>query len=442
MPSEGLFPGSPPAMTAATDGDAWIAAMLEVERALAVAEERAGVVPAGAAAAVTEAARVFALDAGALQADGARAGTPVIPLVRALAKSGGIWVHWGATSQDIIDSALALVARRASGVLLDDIDGVVDQLGVLADRHRATTVVGRTLMQHAAPTTFGLKVAGWMLGLIDAAGDLQRATDAFPAQLGGSVGTLGVLGTAAPEVLREFAAELGLPEPVIPWHAARAPVARLGAALGLVAGSVRKAAGDLVLLAQGEVAEIAERAEEGRGISSALPNKRNPVGAINALASARRAAPLAGALVNALDHEHERAAGAFQAEAPMVCELFGHTAAAVAALRDALTGLEVDEDAMAANLRRSGGWAAEQAAAALAPALGRARAYEWVATCMGTQPADIGQLVDRLLADPEVGERFERARLMAALDASAVLASVEVFVDRALARRSAWRQRP
>jgi len=247
-------------MTAATDGDAWIAAMLEVERALAVAEERTGVVPAGTAAAVSEAARAFALEASALRDEGARAGTPVIPLVRALADSGGSWVHWGATSQDIIDSALALVARRASRVLLDDIDGVVDQLGVLADRYRATTVVGRTLMQHAAPTTFGLKAAGWLVGLIEAAEDLQRVTEAFPAQLGGSVGTLGVLGTAAPEVLREFSAELGLPEPVIPWHTARAPVARLGAALGLVAGSVSKVAGDLVLLAQGEVGEIAERA--------------------------------------------------------------------------------------------------------------------------------------------------------------------------------------
>ena len=372
MPSEGLFPGSPPAMTAATDGDAWIAAMLEVERALAVAEERAGVVPAGTAAAVSEAARVFALDASALRAEGARAGTPVIPLVRALAESGASWVHWGATSQDVIDSALALVARRASRVLVDEIDGVVDQLAVLADRHRATTIVGRTLMQHAAPTTFGLKAAGWLVGLVDAAEDLQRAAEAFPAQLGGSVGTLGVLGTAAPEVLRGFAAELGLPEPVIPWHAVRTPVARLGAALGLVAGSVRKVAGDLVLLAQGEVGEIAERAEPGRWRLIGATQQAQPCRRDQRARGGPAAAPLAGALVNALDHEHERAAGAFQAEAPMVCELFGHAAAAVAALGDALTGLEVDEDKMAANLRLSGGWAAEQAAAALAPVLGRA----------------------------------------------------------------------
>jgi 3-carboxy-cis,cis-muconate cycloisomerase len=427
-------------MTAATDGDAWIAAMLEVERALAVAQERAGVVPAGTAAAVDEAARVFALDASVLRAEGARAGTPVIPLVRALTESGASWVHWGATSQDVIDSALALVARRASHVLVDGIDVVVDQLAEIADRHRATTIVGRTLMQHAAPTTFGLKAAGWLVGLVDAAEDLQRAAEAFPAQLGGSVGTLGVLGTAAPEVLRGFAAELGLPEPVIPWHAVRTPVARLGAALGLVAGSVRKVAGDLVLLAQGEVGEVAERAEPGRGVSSALPNKRNPVGAINALAAARRAAPLAGALVNALDHEHERAAGAFQAEAPMVCELFGHVAAAVAALGDALTGLEVDEDKMAANVGLSGGWAAEQAAAALAPVLGRARAHELAAACaIGTD--GISEFVDKLLADPAVGERFDRERLAAALEASAALAAVDALVERALARQVSWRQR-
>jgi 3-carboxy-cis,cis-muconate cycloisomerase len=220
----------------------------------------------------------------------------------------------------------------------------------------------------------------------------------------------------------------------------RTPVARLGAALGLVAGSVRKVAGDLVLLAQGEVGEVAERAEPGRGVSSALPNKRNPVGAINALAAARRAAPLAGALVNALDHEHERAAGAFQAEAPMVCELFGHVAAAVAALGDALTGLEVDEDKMAANVGLSGGWAAEQAAAALAPVLGRARAHELAAACaIGTD--GISEFVDKLLADPAVGERFDRERLAAALEASAALAAVDALVERALARQVSWRQR-
>jgi 3-carboxy-cis,cis-muconate cycloisomerase len=431
-------------MSAATDGDAWIAAMLEVERALAVAEERAGVVPSGTAVAVNDATRVFALDASVLQAEGARAGTPVIPLVRALAGSGGSWAHWGATSQDVIDSALALVVRRASRVLLDEIDGVVDQLGVLADRHRATLVVGRTLLQHAAPTTFGLKAAGWLVGLVDAAEDLQRAAEGFPAQLGGSVGTLGVLGTAAPDVLRVFAAELGLPEPVIPWHSVRTPVSRLGAALALVAGSVGKAAGDLVLLAQAEVGEVAERAEPGRGVSSALPNKRNPVGAINALAAVRRAAPLAGALVNALDHEHERAAGAFQAEAPMMCELLGHTASAVAALGDSLTGLEVDEDKMAANLRHSAGWAAEQAAAALAPVLGRIRAHEWTAACVAQSAGEvsINEFADRLLADPAVAERFDRDRLVAALDAPAAVASVDVFVDRALARQVAWRQRP
>jgi 3-carboxy-cis,cis-muconate cycloisomerase len=175
-----------------------------------------------------------------------------------------------------------------------------------------------------------------------------------------------------------------------------------------------------------------------------MPNKRNPVGAINALAAARRAAPLAGALVNALDHEHERAAGAFQAEAPMVCELFGHAAAAVVALGDALTGLEVDEDKMAENLRLSGGWAAEQAAAALAPVLGRARAHEWAAACLDpTRGAaqSISEFVDRLLADSAVGERFDRTQLTAALEASAALASVDVFVDRALARQISWRQR-
>ncbi|MDQ1397065.1 MAG: 3-carboxy-cis,cis-muconate cycloisomerase [Acidimicrobiaceae bacterium] len=354
MPSEDLFAGATPAMEGATDATAWLVAMLEVEQALAAAVEGLGLLPDGAADAVAAAAEVVAggIDWRALREEGAVAGTVVVPLVaavRAAAGEGAAWVHVGATSQDIIDSAMALVARRAAAVLAASLAAVTGSLAALADRHRHTVIAGRTLLQRGEPTTFGLKAAGWLSAVFDAGAGVTAAAAAIPAQLGGAVGTLSSFGEAGPQVVDRFAHRLDLPEPQVPWHTDRAPVVRLASALSLLADAVGKVAGDIILLAQTEVAEVAERADPGRGVSSAMPQKRNPVASVAAVAAVRRAGALGGALAGPSQHQQERAAGAWQAEAPMLSELFGHAAAAVAALADALDGLVVDGGAMARN---------------------------------------------------------------------------------------------
>jgi 3-carboxy-cis,cis-muconate cycloisomerase len=396
---------------------AWIAAMLEVECALAAAEEEAGVIGRGAARAIADAAATLKLDPDALRSDGARAGTPVIPLVATLSGAAGAaggFVHFGATSQDVVDTALALVSRRAVAVLSADLAEVGRLLAGLARTHRHSVMPGRTLLQHGSPTTFGLKAAGWLVAVLDSHAELARAARSLPLQLGGAVGTLAVLGQRASAVVGGLGARLDLPVPTLPWHANRVPVARLGAALGIAAGTLGKIAGDLVLLAQTEIAEVAERREPGRGVSSAMPQKRNPAASIAAIAAARRAAPLAAALLGGLDHEHERAAGAWQAEAPLLVDLFGCVARAAVELRRALDGLEVDAVRMRANLDPSGAWAADAIAAQLAPSLGRAGAHDFVrdASARGalrTDPRFVALLADPLAAAGPADEWIDAA---------------------------------
>lgn len=426
-------------MIAATGGSAWIAAMLEVECALAAAAEDAGVVPKGVAQAIAAASKSLALDPETLQAAGLRAGTPVIPLVAALSAAAGAaggWVHYGATSQDVVDTALALVSRRASAVLREDLAGVARSLAALARTHRHSVMPGRTLLQHGSPTTFGLKACGWLVGVIEAHGGLAGAVAALPVQLGGAVGTLAVLGDRASAVVAGFAAQLDLPIATLPWHTNRVAIARLGSALAITAGVLGKIAGDLVLLAQSEVAEIAERREPGRGISSAMPQKRNPTASIEAIAAARRAAPAAASLLSALDHEQERAAGAWQAEAPLIVELFGLIAHAAAALRRALDGIEIDVLRMRANLDPAGGWAADALAAELAPSLGRDTAHQIVRDALRRSRGE--SLAAALAAEVRVSPHKAVLDVLLA-DPLAAAGPVDSLVDAALARYAASR---
>ena len=417
-----LWPGPPEAMRKVLGASAWIEAMLEVECALAAAEEEAGVIGRGAARAIADAAASLKIDLEALRAEAALAGTPVIPLVSALSAAAGPaggFVHFGATSQDVVDTALALVARRAASVLTAELAQVGRLLAALASDHRHSVMPGRTLLQQGSPTTFGLKAAGWLVAVVDAHGELLGAVRSLPIQLGGAVGTLAVLGERAHAVVADVAARLGLPIPTLPWHANRIPVARLGAALGAAAGTLGKIASDLVLLAQTEVAEIAERGEPGRGISSAMPQKRNPAASIAAIAAARRAAPVAAALLSGLDHEHERAAGAWQAEAPLVVDVFGHVALASAELRRAFEGIEVDGARMRANLDPSGAWAADAITAMLAPTLGRDAARDQIREAIARGALRSDPRFAALLADP-----------------LAAAGPVDALIDAALARHA------
>ena len=349
MPFSAIF--VPDALASALSDEAWLEALLTVERALVRAQARAGVVPAEAADAVAAACDGPRLDPSSLAAEGRAPGNPVEPLVRALRARAGDeaapFVHRGATSQDILDSAAMLVAREATRLVEADLDAVAGRCALLADEHRSTVMAARTLLQQAVPTTFGYKAAGWLAAVHRATGRLAAARDALPAQLGGAAGTLAAYEGDGIEILGLFADELGLREPTLPWHTHRAPVAELGAALAGAAGVLGKIARDVVLLAQTEVGEVAEAAG---GVSSTMPHKQNPVGAVLALACERHARANAALLDEGLVAEHERAAGAWHAEWHALTSLLAAAGGAASAVRRSLEGLRVDAARMRSNL--------------------------------------------------------------------------------------------
>jgi 3-carboxy-cis,cis-muconate cycloisomerase len=405
---------------AAVGDEAWLQALLDVEAALARAQAAAGVIPAEHAEAIAAACRGERYDIAALGEEAADVGNPAAPLVRALrAEVGGeaaADVHRGATSQDIVDSAAMLVARRALEPVLDDLRGAADAAARLAAEHRATVMAGRTLMQQAVPMTFGLKAAGWLVALDESTERLHIVRDTrLAAQLGGAAGTLAALGDGALSVLAAFARELGLAEPLVPWHTNRTRIAELAAALGEACGAVAKVAGDVVLLSQTEVGEAREGGD--RGGSSTMPHKRNPVAAISALAGARQAPGLVATLLAAMEHEHERAAGAWHAEWAPLRALLIATGSAAAWLRDCLSNLEVDPERMRANLDDA--LLAERVAAAI----GRPKGDDLVRDALAAgRPLAV-------VAREQLGDD-EAAR---ALDPATYLGAAEALIDRALA---------
>lgn len=353
---------------------AWLQAMLDVEAALA----RACDAPADAAGEISGACRAERFDIAELGAAAAGAGNPVIPLVRALraavSPAAAAYVHKGATSQDILDSAAMLVAHRALGPLLDDLAGAAEAAARLAEAHRDTPVAARTLLQQALPTTFGLVAAGWLTALDQAIDRLAEVrSHRLAAQLGGAAGTLAAL---TPSTVGRLARELGLAEPLLPWHTDRTRVADLAGALGTAAGAVGKVARDTVLYTQTEVGEVSE----GRpGGSSAMPHKRNPVAAVSASACAAQAPGLVATLLGAMAQEHQRAAGGWHAEWRPLRTLLVSTGSAAYWLRECLTNLDIHADRMRANLSLTGdALMAERVAAALAPSLGVDAAHDKV----------------------------------------------------------------
>ncbi|GIJ26612.1 3-carboxy-cis,cis-muconate cycloisomerase [Micromonospora qiuiae] len=413
------------------DDRALLQAMLDTEAALARAAADAGLLPASVADEIAEHCHADRYDPAALGAASDAAGNPVVPLVReltaAVAEPARPWVHHGATSQDVLDSALSLVVLRAAGPLLRHVEAAADAAAELARTHRDTLMVARTLGQQAAPTTFGLKAAGWLLGLQQARTRLARARDTLPAQLGGAVGTLAGYGSAGPEVVERFAAHLGLAASPLPWHTRRQPVLDLAAALGGLVAATGKVALDVGLLAQTEVGEVSEGGE-GRGGSSAMPHKRNPVDSVLVTAAARRAPGLVGTLFAAAGQEHERATGGWHAEWEPLLELLHLAGGAAARTARMLAGLRVHPGRMRANLDASGGLLlAEAVAARLAPALGRAAAHDLVKRA-AARPG----FRDALLADADVRAHLSAADVDAALDPAGWLGSAGHLVDRAL----------
>jgi 3-carboxy-cis,cis-muconate cycloisomerase len=333
-----------------TDGRAWLRAMLDVESALARACADEGLIPASAASEIAQACAVERIDLSAVVRATGESATPVIELVAQLRAAVGEdtarYVHFAATSQDIIDTATMLIARRALEPLLSDASAAMAAAAQLAQQHRATTMAGRTLLQRAQLSSFGLRAAGWLVGLDEACAALRRIdATRLAVQMGGPVGTRG------PAVAARVAAILDLGEPTLPWAALRVRPAELASALGVLAGVLAKIARDVTLFAQSEVGELREGGGPNRGGSSAIAGKRNPVASVAVLACTTRVPGLVATMLAAMAQEHERAAGAWQAEWGTIGDLLTLVGSATAWSADLLVNLEVDVARMAENAR-------------------------------------------------------------------------------------------
>ncbi len=440
---EGLFEPIfvPKRMREAVSGRAWLGAMLEAEAALAAAEGRVGIVPARAAEIIASRCDVALFDPEQIGEAGAPQGNPVPALVRALTEAvSGVsedaarYVHVGATSQDITDTAAMLISRRALGLILAEVDGIAEACARLSETYRETLVPGRTLLQQALPTTFGLKAAGWLAAVLEARSRLVEVRSTrLAAQLGGAAGTLASLGGSGVQILGEFARELDLAEPALPWHTDRTRIAELAGALSLLAGVLSKISYDVILLSQTEVGEVAEPAGPGRGGSSTLPHKRNPILCVTAGASARRAQDLARTLGAAMAQEHERAAGAWHAEWETLSDALALCGGAAAAVHEVTDGLEVRPEKMRENLDATGGMLlAENVTTAASERLGRLRAHELVEAVARRATESGKPFREELLGDAEIREALSPEEIDAALDPASYLGSAGVFVDRAL----------
>ncbi|CAL9286548.1 3-carboxy-cis,cis-muconate cycloisomerase [Streptomyces sp. SudanB52_2052] len=413
------------AAASATSDEAYLRALLDAETALTRAQAALGLAPAEAATAVTEAAGSDGFDVRSLAGRARAGGNPVIPLVadltQAVGDAYGPYVHRGATSQDIMDTATMLVAARTLEPVLADLGRTARALSRLAAEHRDTAMPGRTLTQHAVPTTFGLKAAGWRSLVLDARDRVRSVRESLPVQLGGAAGTLaafGAYGADDPTALPvAYARELGLRAPDLPWHTLRTPVADLAGCLAFTAGALGKIAVDVLTLSRTEIAEVAEG---GGGGSSAMPHKSNPVRSTLIVSAARRAPQLAATLYGSLAAEDERPAGAWHAEWEPLRDLLRLAGGAARDAVDLAEGLRVRPEAMRAHLDLTGGSiVSERLSAELAPVLGRARAKE---------------LLTRLAAEGRpLAEAPELADLD--LDPTHYTGSAGALTDRALERR-------
>jgi 3-carboxy-cis,cis-muconate cycloisomerase len=438
-----------------TSDTAWLQAMLDAEAGLARALERAGLAPAGAGAAVTVAAKAADFDVAELGELAALTGNPVPGLARALARriggSAAGAVHRGATSQDILDTAAMLLAATAIDVTKADLERAADAAANLAESHRGTLMIGRTLLQQAVPVTFGVVAAGWLAGLDAAIDGLTRVRETrLAVQLGGAAGTLASLGADGTRVKALLAEELGLPDPPLPWHTERLRVIDVASAMARVTATLSKVARDVTLLAQTEVAEATEGAPASggeqrpggtprRGGSSAMPNKNNPVAAVAILGCAKQVPGLLATIVASAEQEHQRAAGAWHAEWQPFSDILRLAGSAAAWGSDLLSHLDVDTAKMAANLTAAGGLPlAERVTALLRNALGGPQAHDLVATAAARSTSSGLPLRDVLLASPELEGKLAAAgitadQIDAALDPAGYLGSSDEFITAALA---------
>jgi 3-carboxy-cis,cis-muconate cycloisomerase len=414
------------------DERAFIQAMLDFEAALARAQSAAGAIAAGAGEVIAAACDARDFDAQAIAIEGGRVGTIAIPLVKALTAAvakvdadAALVVHWGGTTQDVLDTAQVLVTRRALALIDRDLSVLVPALLELARIHGDAPMLGRTLMQPAQVTSLGFKLAGWIAPLVRAQARLRQAgAAALQMQLGGAVGTRAAMGEFGDAVAAGVARLLELRNPPAAWHTQRDELVSLGCELGVLAGSLGKIARDISLLAQGEVGELAEPSGNGRGGSSAMPHKRNPVAAMTALAAAVRTPQRVAALLAAMPQEHERGLGNWQAELAEFAGLLASVHGALAALTLAARGLQVFPERMRANIDALQGLVfAEALATRVAREIGKSDAHHWVeglskeAVARGAHLRDVA--LQALQGEARLRERITAAELVALFDADA-----------------------
>jgi 3-carboxy-cis,cis-muconate cycloisomerase len=416
-------------------------AMLDFEIALARVEARLGIIPRAAAEAIAATAKPELFDVAALSRKALRAGTPSIPFVKALTEivaskdaAASDFVHWGATSQDVSDTAMVLLLKRAQPMIEADLVRAEQALYALSERHKNTVMLGRTLLQAAPPITFGLKAAGWFAAVRRGRERLaQTFAEALVIQFGGASGTLAALGGQGLAVAKQLATELGLGSPDAPWHTQRDGLAALVCACGVLTGSLGKIARDISLLMQGEIGEAAEPASEGRGGSSTMPQKRNPIGCTVALAAANRMPGLVSSYLSGMVQEHERAAGGSQSEWPTLAAVVQSTGVAVASIAELAEGLTVDTKRMRENLDATqGSIYAEKAAFLLAPKIGRDKARKLIEDATRKAAADGRPLEDVLGEMPEAARHLDKSALKQLSDPENYLGSAESFRARLL----------
>ena len=417
-------------------------ALLDFEVALARAEARVGIVPQAAAKSIAAAAKAEAFDVAALSRDMLRGGAAAIPLAKALTErvrandaEAARYVHWGATSQDVADTALVLLLKRARPILAADISRLEQALRRLSEEHKNTVMLGRTLMQGAPPVTFGLKAAGWLGAVCRGRKRLDASfTEMLIVQFGGASGTLASLGKHGTAVALALAKELGLASPEAPWHTHRDRLANLICACGVLTGSLGKIARDISLMMQNEVAEVSEPGGRGRGGSSTMPHKRNPIGSTVTLAAAHRVPGEVAAFLSAMVQEHERGVGGWQAEWPIVASVIQSTGLAAASMAEVAEGLSVDPARMRANIDATRGVVfAERAMMLLGSKLGRDVAHKLLEDATRKSVTQGKHLSEVLAEIPEVTSHIESSTLRQLELPEQYLGSAEAFREALLA---------
>lgn len=421
--------------------------MLDVEAALARACAAHGVIPPQAVAPIVAACQADALDADALARDAALGGNLAIPLVRQLTArvkaadaEAAKYVHWGATSQDIIDTATVLQLRAALDLIDHTLQSTCAVLANLARAHRATPAVGRTWLQQALPITLGLKFAQWLDALLRHRDRLAALRErALVQQFGGAAGTLASLRDAASAISASLAQELQLAQPALPWHTQRDRIAEAASFFGMLIGTLGKIARDISLQMQTEIGELAEPAAAGKGGSSTMPHKRNPVGCAAVLTAATRAPGLVATVFAGMVQEHERALGGWQAEWDALPDLARLAGGALANIEQIASGLEVDTARLAANLDATHGLILGEAVMlALGDRIGRLDAHHLVEKASKAAVQARRPLFDVLAEDPAVTRHLEAAQLRSLLDPAHYAGEAQAFVDAVLARHAAW----